>query len=190
MEWILATRNAHKVEELQALLGSSVTLRSLDGFDLPELPETGRTLEANSEQKARFVFEKTGLPCLADDSGLEVEALDWAPGVDSAHYSGSRDDEANRQWLLLQLNENEHRAARFTCVLTLVDADGMIHSFTGHCHGTISRHEWGHGGFGYDKLFVPDGHLNTFAQMEPAEKNVLSHRAAAARKLRAWLELN
>lgn len=186
--WILATRNAHKVEELQALLGDRVVLRSLEGFDLGELPETGRTLPENSAQKARYVYEKTGIPCLADDSGLEVMALGGEPGVDSAHYSGKRDDAANLALVLERLKGQTDRSARFRCVLTLIE-DGISYSFEGSCNGHMADAAHGAGGFGYDPAFVPDGHSRTFAEMSPAEKNALSHRARAVEKLVAWLNL-
>lgn len=184
--WILATRNAHKVEELQALLGDRVVLRSLDGFDLGELPETGRTLPENSAQKARYVYEHTGMACLADDSGLEVAALGGEPGVDSAHYSGKRDDAGNLALVLEKLKGQPDRSARFRCVLTLIE-EGHTHVFDGSCEGQLVEAPYGAGGFGYDPAFIPAGHSRTFAEMSAAEKNALSHRARAVEKLVAWL---
>ena len=186
--WILATRNAHKVEELQALLGSRVCLQSLDGLDLPaELPETGRTLEENSAQKARFVWEHTQIPCLADDSGLEVAALGGAPGVDSAHYSGRRDDAGNLARVLHELQTRPDRTARFRCVLSLYDGH-VVHSFEGSCPGHMAEAPAGDHGFGYDPAFVPEGYTQTFGQLPAEVKNALSHRARAAQQLVAWLE--
>jgi len=187
--WILATRNAHKVQELQALLGNLVVLRSLNDFNLGELPETGRTLQENSAQKARFVYEHTGLAALADDSGLEVQALQGEPGVDSAHYSGQRNDATNLALVLQKLEGQPNRSAHFTCVLTLIEND-ETYVFEGTCPGTMATEPSGAGGFGYDPAFVPSGHTRTFAQMSAAEKNALSHRAKAAAQLLAWVEGN
>jgi XTP/dITP diphosphohydrolase len=187
--WILATRNTHKVEELQALLQGRVHLRSLNDFDLGELPETGRTLPENSAQKARYVYEHTGLPCLADDSGLEVEALNGEPGVDSAHYSGKRDDAANLALVLQKLEGYNTRKARFRCVLTLIE-DNQTHVFDGTCEGELGLAPSGQGGFGYDPAFIPTGHTRTFAQMTSEEKNAQSHRAKAVAQLLAWLREN
>ncbi len=185
--WILATRNAHKVEELQALLGSRVQLRSLEGLALPaELPETGRTLQENSAQKARFVWEHTRIPCLADDSGLEVAALGGAPGVDSAHYSGQRNDAANLARVLQELEGHADRTARFRCVLSLFDGE-QLHLFEGHCPGHLAEAPAGTHGFGYDPAFIPDGYKETFGQLPPEVKNALSHRAKAAEALVQWM---
>jgi XTP/dITP diphosphohydrolase len=184
--WILATRNAHKVEELQAMLGNKVVLRSLNDFDLGELPETGRTLPENSAQKAQYVYDHTQLPCLADDSGLEVEALNGEPGVDSAHYSGARDDAANLALVLQKVEGQPNRNARFRCVLTLLE-NGQKHVFDGSCPGTLALAPSGQGGFGYDPAFVPTGHTRTFAQMTAEKKNAISHRAKAVEALVAWL---
>jgi XTP/dITP diphosphohydrolase len=187
--WILATRNAHKVEELQAMLGERVLLKSLADFDLGELSETGRTLPENSAQKARYVYEHTGFPCLADDSGLEVNALGGEPGFDSAHYGGARDDAANLALVLKKLEGHTDRTARFRCVLTLMENNAQF-VFEGSCEGAIMQTPSGQSGFGYDPIFVPNGHNRTFAEMSATEKNALSHRARAVEKLLQWLHHN
>jgi XTP/dITP diphosphohydrolase len=180
---LLCTGNTGKVEELRALLHGHVELLSLLQVGLSgELPETGETLQANALQKARFAHQRTGIPCLADDTGLEVEALNGAPGVYSARYAGeARNAAANMAKLLTELADVAHRKARFRTVLALVDGDREL-LFEGTVEGVITTTLLGEGGFGYDPVFRPEGHELTFAQMDRTTKNSISHRGRALRK--------
>lgn len=182
MMLVLCTGNAGKVEEIRPLLPAGIEVISLTDAGLPlDLPETGDTLEANALQKARYAHERTGLPCLADDTGLEVMALHGAPGVLSARYAGqAKDPVANMRRLLDELRGAADRTARFRTVIAFVAAD-MERSFEGVVTGTITDEPRGAGGFGYDPIFRPDGHARTFAEMGLEEKNTLSHRARAMR---------
>ena len=185
----LATQNKHKVEELSALLQDHFTVRDLSTLALTEeIPETGHTLTENSLQKARYIAEKFQVTCLADDSGLEVEALGGAPGVYSARYAGEpKDDQANLQLLLQNLRGNANRRARFVTVLTYFAA-GSYHSFEGEIQGTIVESPRGTQGFGYDPVFQPEKEHRTFAEMTLAEKNVIAHRARALEKFKNFLD--
>ncbi|PAP78358.1 RdgB/HAM1 family non-canonical purine NTP pyrophosphatase [Rubrivirga marina] len=191
MHLVLATRNAGKVAELEArLAGLDVDLVSAGSLDdAPEVEEDADTLRGNAEKKARALWAHTGLPSLADDTGLEVDALDGAPGVRSARYAGEdADDEANRRKLLAELAGAPTRTARFRTALAYVDGDG-VRFFDGVCEGLIATEESGTGGFGYDALFRPtDGDGRTFAQMGAGEKNRISHRGRALDAFAAWLE--
>lgn len=180
MKLLFATNNRHKIEEVQQLTGSHFQLTGLAEAGITEeLPETGDTMEANALQKARYAFAKCGLPCFSDDSGLEVEALDMAPGVYSARYAGpQKNDSDNMDKLLRELDGNTNRRAQFRTVIAFTDGK-QEHLFEGIVKGTIIRERRGTNGFGYDPLFVPDGFEKTFAEMLPAEKNALSHRARA-----------
>ncbi|MBL7944904.1 MAG: RdgB/HAM1 family non-canonical purine NTP pyrophosphatase [Flavobacteriales bacterium] len=186
---VLCTGNPGKQAELRALLPRSVHLLSLADVRLPsDLPETGSTLEANALQKARYAFERCGLPCVADDTGLEVEALGGAPGVYSARYAGeARDPALNMTKLLRALNGVADRRARFRTVLAFVDAHGEW-IFEGEVQGTITSAARGSGGFGYDPIFMPEGSTLTFAEMGKAEKNAISHRGHAVARLVDFLE--
>ncbi len=177
---VLCTGNPGKVAEMRALLPDGIDLLSLRDVELPDdLPETGETLEANALQKARYAFGSSGIPCLADDTGLEVAALGGAPGVYSARYAGeAKDPLANMAKLLRELEGRTDRRARFRTVLALVDADGE-RTFEGQVSGVITVQAMGTGGFGYDPIFLPEGSALTFAQMEPGSKNALSHRGRA-----------
>jgi len=179
---LLCTGNAGKVAELKLLLPKSIDLVSLVEAGLPlDLPETGETLEANALQKAHFAHQRTGLPCLADDTGLEVAALNGAPGAYSARYAGAaKDAVANMRKLLHELHGAADRTARFRTVIALV-TDGAEHTFEGVVNGTIIEAPRGSGGFGYDPIFRPDGHALTFAEMDLQAKNTMSHRAMAMR---------
>ena len=188
MKIIFATNNAHKLSEVQAVLG--------DGFELvtprmcgveEDIPETAATLEGNASQKSHYLYEKTGLDCFADDTGLEVEALGGEPGVHSARYAtDGHDFAANNHLLLKNLAGKENRRARFRTVISLIEG-GEEHLFEGIVEGRIIDHESGEEGFGYDPLFVPDGFDRTFAEMTAEEKNAVSHRGRAVRKLVAYL---
>lgn len=187
MELLFATRNAHKVDEVRALLaGTGVTVRSLDevGLEL-DPPETGDTFEANALEKARFVHRHTGRACVADDSGLEVDALGGAPGVRSRRFSPEATDGANNRLLLERLRGVTDRRARFRCVLALV-ADGVERTVDGRCEGRIAEHPRGAHGFGYDPIFLPDeAPGRTMAELTLEEKNAISHRSRAFGQLPA-----
>ena len=186
---VLCTGNPGKLAEIRALLPPGITVSSLSDLGLPlDLPETGDTLEANALEKARFVHERTGLPCLADDTGLEVSALNGAPGVRSARYAGeAKDPVANMRRLLEELRDVSDRTASFRTVLAWVDGQREL-VFTGEVSGSITIAPRGHGGFGYDPVFIPEGGERTFAEMTVGTKNALSHRARAMAAFLAWLE--
>lgn len=188
MKILFATNNAHKLAEVQAVLGDSYTLVTpRDCGVTEEIPETQPTLEGNALQKARYLYERTGLDCFADDTGLEVEALGGAPGVHSARYAtDGHDFAANNRLLLQNLAGEENRRARFRTVVALI-LGGREYLFEGVVEGQIIDRETGHEGFGYDPLFRPDGYDRTFAQMTTEEKNAVSHRARAVRKFAAFL---
>ena len=188
MKLCMATNNAHKIEEIKPLVPGTVGLVSLDEVGCrEELPETGDTLEANSRQKAQYVWEHYGVSCFADDTGLEVEALRGEPGVYSARYAGpQRDARANMELLLRKLEGEENRRAQFRTCITLI-LDGEAYQFEGVVRGAILGAARGAGGFGYDPLFVPDGYAQTFAEMDLAEKNRISHRARAVERLIRFL---
>lgn len=188
MKLVFATNNAHKLAEVQAVLGDAYTLLTpRDCGITEEIPETQPTLEGNASQKAHYLFDRTGLDCFADDTGLEVEALDGAPGVHSARYATEGHDfAANNRLLLRNLEGRQNRRARFRTVISLL-LNGEEHRFEGVVEGRIITRETGHEGFGYDPLFVPDGFDKTFAQMTTEEKNTVSHRARAVRKLVEFL---
>jgi XTP/dITP diphosphohydrolase len=187
MKLVLATQNPNKVKEIQAVLPStwSVTTALAAGIT-EELPETGDTLDANAREKAAFLQEYTGGFALSDDSGLEVDALDGAPGVYSARYGGpEKDDALNRAALLRAMDGQTQRSARFRTVMAWATPTGMT-TYEGVVEGTLLTAERGTGGFGYDALFVPiDGDGRTFAEMSVDEKKAMSHRSRA---LRAWME--
>ncbi|HIG75172.1 MAG TPA: RdgB/HAM1 family non-canonical purine NTP pyrophosphatase [Bacteroidetes bacterium] len=190
MRLVLATRNPGKVAELRArLAGLPVELISAADVDgAPEVDEDRETLRGNAEKKARALHAHTGLAALADDTGLEVDALGGAPGVHSARFAGpDADDAQNRAHLVRQLEGADDRSARFRTVLAFVDGAGA-EFFDGVCEGTLLSEERGSGGFGYDALFVPaDGDGRTFAEMGKAEKNVISHRGRALEAFTTWL---
>jgi XTP/dITP diphosphohydrolase len=188
MELVLATHNAHKVTEVGAILADSVPGLNLLGYDGPEPVEDGLTFLENALIKARAAFEHTGLPSIADDSGLAVEVLGGAPGIFSARWSGTRDNQVNRQLLLAQLADvkPEHRAAAFVCTIAYVDGENEV-SFTGIWPGTIASQEQGEHGFGYDPIFIPEGFEVTAAQLDPELKNQLSHRSLALEQLSSYL---
>jgi len=182
---VAASNNAHKLAEIRPLLGPSIQILSLQDIGChEELPETTHTIAGNSLQKARYVFDHYGYPCFADDTGLEVHALNGAPGVDSAHYAGPQRSAADNIGLLLSNLEGQlHRGARFRTVITLVDEQGAAHTFEGVVEGEITTEKMGTEGFGYDPVFRPVGFDRTFAQMTMEEKNALSHRGRAIVKL-------
>ncbi len=188
MKIIFATNNAHKLSEVQAVLGDQFELVTPRQCGVEEeIPETAETLEGNACQKARYLYERTGLDCFADDTGLEVDALGGAPGVHSARYAtDGHDFTANNRLLLKNLAGEENRRARFRTAICLIEG-GEEHLFEGVVEGRIIDHEAGSEGFGYDPLFVPEGFDRTFAEMSADEKNNISHRGRAVRKLVAYL---
>ncbi|MBI1305089.1 MAG: RdgB/HAM1 family non-canonical purine NTP pyrophosphatase [Bacteroidetes bacterium] len=186
---IVATNNAHKLLEIETLLGDYCSLRSLQDVGYTnDIPETGETLEENSLIKAETIFRKYKLNVLSDDSGLEVEILDGDPGVDTAIYAGEpRNDERNIDKLLKELDNQSVRNARFRTVLTLY-FNNEVHQFEGIVEGIIASERRGSNGFGYDPIFIPENHKHTFAEMESSEKNKISHRSRALDKLMQFLK--
>lgn len=189
MKLCFATRNTNKIKEVKAKLGNAFEIISLDDIQCnDELPETTGTIEGNSAQKAQYIWDHFQVNCFADDSGLEVEALDGAPGVDSAMYAGKHgDSEANIALLLKNLTGEENRKAQFKTVITLV-IDGIQHQFEGVAIGTILPDTKGNKGFGYDPVFLPEGYEKTFAEMSLEQKNDISHRSKAFVKLVDFLQ--
>ncbi len=186
---IFATNNAHKLSEVQALLGDRFRIVTLAECGIAEeIPENATTLEGNALQKARYVRKRTGEDCFADDTGLEVDALGGAPGVHSARYAtDGHDFAANNRLLLRNLAGAADRSAHFRTVIALI-LDGMEYLFEGRVDGHIAESESGCGGFGYDPLFVPEGFDRTFAEMGADEKNAISHRGRAVRRLVEFLQ--
>lgn len=187
---VLATRNANKVVELQQILrgaGLDVELVGMESYpDVPDVPETGLTFAANALLKAHAIARATGLPAIADDSGLCVEALNGMPGIFSARWAGRHgDDEANLNLLLAQLGDiaDEHRAAWFMCAAALALPDGTERVVEGRLMGSLTRTPRGSGGFGYDPILLVDGDTRTAAELGAAEKNAISHRGKAFRAL-------
>lgn len=189
MKLVFATNNAHKIEEAGAILGSDVEIVSLNEIGChDDIPETGDTLDANSHQKARYIYDRYGINCFADDTGLEVEALDNRPGIYSARYAGEPVDfAANRQKLLRELEGSSNRKARFRTVATLI-IEGKEYQFEGQVKGRIDTYEHGEGGFGYDPLFIPEGYEQTFAELPAETKNAISHRAEALHKMSRFIK--
>ncbi|WP_025144187.1 non-canonical purine NTP diphosphatase [Pedobacter jeongneungensis] len=180
---VFATNNQHKTEEIRAALEGKYEVLNLEDIGcLVDIPETADTFEGNASLKSAYVVEHFSLDCFADDSGLEVEALNNEPGVYSARYSGSRDSAENIQLVLKKLEGNNNRKARFKTVISLMQ-NGENHIFEGIIEGTIRAALSGSKGFGYDPIFQPDGYEITFAEMDMAEKNKISHRAIALRKM-------
>ncbi len=188
MKILFATNNAHKLSEVSEVLGDGFRLLTpRDCGVTEEIPETQPTLEGNALQKARYLHDRTGLDCFADDTGLEVAALGGAPGVRSARYAtDGHDFAANNRLLLKNLEGTTDRRARFRTVIALI-LNGEEHLFEGIVEGRIIDAERGAEGFGYDPLFIPDGGDKTFAEMSAEEKNAVSHRGRAVRRLAAYL---
>lgn len=189
MKIVFATNNAHKLDEVRQVVGQKFEVVSLRECGITEdIPENEPTLEGNALAKARYIFSRTGLDCFADDTGLEVDALGGEPGVRSARYAtDGHDDEANKRLLLERLQGAESRAAQFRTAVALI-LGGEEYLFEGVVRGTITTEQQGEGGFGYDPLFVPEGYEKTFAQMSAEEKNAISHRGRAVRKLAEFLQ--
>jgi len=205
MKIVFATNNQHKLDEIRSILGDNIEVLSLKdiGCDI-DIPETGQTLEENALQKAQYIYDHYHMSVFADDTGLEVEALNGAPGIYSARYASmvdgssvSHDSEANMSCLLKELGENNNRKARFRTVIALILKKDIcpcgctsikeIHQFEGIVEGEIIRERRGGEGFGYDPIFQPDGYDKTFAELGMGIKNHISHRARAVQKLAEFL---
>ncbi len=212
MKIVFATNNEHKLTEIRAILGDAFEVVSLADIGCHEdIPETGQTLEENALMKAEYIYDKYHLSCFADDTGLEVEALNGAPGVYSARYAAmeatvpagspagiSHDSEANMARLLRELANNNNRKARFRTVIAFIEKKDVcpcgctsikvVHKFEGIANGEITREKSGAEGFGYDPIFRPDGYDKTFAELGADIKNQISHRARATQKLAEYLK--
>ena len=195
MKIVFATNNRHKLEEIRQILGDGIEVLSLNdiGCDV-DIPETGQTLEENALLKAQYVFDHYHMDVFADDTGLEVDALDGRPGIYSARYAAmgdsgqmSHDSEANMTKLLLELGENNNRKARFRTVIALIQKQEGTRLFEGCVEGVITHERSGAEGFGYDPIFLPDGYDKTFAELGNDIKNQISHRARAVKKLADYL---
>lgn len=191
MKLVFATNNRHKLDEVRAIVGDRVEVLSLNDIGChDDIPETADTLQGNALIKARYIYEKFGVDCFADDTGLEVEALDGAPGVYSARYAGEEcDSEANMKKLLQNLTGKSNRNAQFRTVIALI-IKGEEKLFNGIVKGTITEEKRGDSGFGYDPVFVPEGFSESFAQMSGDMKNSISHRYRATRELSNYLKEN
>ena len=191
MKLVFATNNRHKLDEVRAIVGDRVEVLSLNDIDChDDIPETADTLQGNALIKARHIYTKYGLDCFADDTGLEVDALDGAPGVYSARYAGEKcDSEANMQKLLHELTGKNNRNAQFRTVIALI-IKGEEKLFNGIVKGTITEEKRGDSGFGYDPVFVPEGFSESFAQMSGDMKNSISHRYRATLELSNYLKEN
>ena len=188
MKLIFATNNQHKVDEILSVVGNKLEIITLKaaGIDI-DIPEPFDTLEENASGKSRTIFEMTGVNCFSEDTGLEVTALGGEPGVKSARYAGDeRSFDKNIEKLLINLADKPNRSARFRAVISLL-IEGEETLFEGICEGKIIHEKRGKVGFGYDPVFIPAGSDKTFAEMEPDEKNIYSHRSRAAEKLVAFL---
>jgi XTP/dITP diphosphohydrolase len=188
MRIIFASNNKNKIREIKHVLGNSFTLLSLNDINMEEdIPEDEPTLEGNAIHKARHIFRATGMNVFADDTGLEVEALNGQPGIHSARFAGeNKDSEANIEKLLALLGNSTNRNARFRTVIGLI-IGGEEYLFEGIVKGTIITEKRGKEGFGYDSIFVPEGKNMTFAEMDLDKKNKISHRARAFEKLKSFL---
>ena len=183
-KFVFATNNAHKLEEVTAILGDKIELLSMKDIHChADIPETADTLEGNALLKARYIFENYNMDCFADDTGLEVEALNGAPGVYSARYAGdAHNSEANMRKLLQDMEGIENRKAQFRTVFALI-INGKEHLFEGIVKGEITKHRCGSSGFGYDPVFIPEGYTQTYDEIGNTLKNKISHRALATNKL-------
>ncbi len=189
-EIVFASHNEGKIKEIKKLLAPyGIKVKSALDMNLPDVEETGETFEENSLLKSRTIAKLVNKPCLADDSGLCVDALNGAPGVYSARYAPNRDFDKGMEKLLAEMEKspNKSRNAHFSCVISLAWPDGQYKVFAGQVDGKIAFHKMGAGGFGYDPLFVPEGFTCSFAQMSQEEKNKISHRGRAVEKLKDFL---
>ncbi|OBQ56334.1 non-canonical purine NTP diphosphatase [Tamlana sp. s12] len=191
MKLVFATNNKNKIKEVQALIPSHITLLSLTDIGCTkDIPETQNTIEGNAIQKANYIKDNYGYDCFADDTGLEVEALNGAPGVYSARYAGEqKNDQDNMDKLLNELQDKSNRNAQFKTVIAL-HLNDTLQNFTGICKGEITDIKMGSQGFGYDPIFKPEGYTETFAQMPLSLKNSIGHRGKAVALLVAFLNQN
>jgi XTP/dITP diphosphohydrolase len=189
MKLVFASNNPHKIREIRSILGSGFSVVGLADIGcMEDIPEPFKTLEENALAKARHVYRNYGLNCFSDDSGLEVEALGGLPGVLSARFAGpGKDSRDNVRKLLHMMETLEDRRARFRAVMALI-LEGREYMFEGIVNGTITREAAGSGGFGYDPVFVPDGHDQRFSEMPDENKNQISHRSRALEQLTTFLE--
>lgn len=189
MKLVFATNNKHKLQEVRDILSDRVEVLSLADINChDDIPETADTLQGNAIMKAKYIYQKYGVDCFADDTGLEVEALNGAPGVYSARYAGDgHDSEANMNKLLQNLTGENNRRAQFRTVIALI-IKGEENTFDGIVKGEITEEKRGDSGFGYDPIFVPEGFSKSFAQMTNDEKNSISHRFRATEKLNDYLK--
>lgn len=189
MKIVFATNNPHKVKEINEVLSDAFEIISLQEIGCEEdIPETQPTLKGNALQKARYVKENYGMDCFAEDTGLEIEALNGEPGVVTARYAGlSRDPDANMNLVLNKLHDKENRNAQFRTVIALI-LNGEEYLFEGIVKGSIALEKRGTGGFGYDPIFIPEGYNETFAELSSEIKNEISHRAKATRQLIVFLK--
>ncbi|MFM7770215.1 MAG: RdgB/HAM1 family non-canonical purine NTP pyrophosphatase, partial [Bacteroidota bacterium] len=180
---VFASANEHKLQEIRSIMPANIELVGLANVGIhEEIPETSGTLKGNAFQKANYVFEKTALPCFSDDTGLEIDALNGRPGVNSAIYAGEpRSAERNIQQVLVEMKSENRRSARFKTVICFCSPQGSFY-FEGTCEGTIGRELRGEKGFGYDSIFYPQGNSRTFAEMSLSDKKLLSHRSKAFEK--------
>lgn len=185
---VFATSNPNKLKEVKAMLQGQFELKSLKDIGCTEeIPETAPTIEGNAIQKATYVREHYQLDCFAEDTGLEIDALDGEPGVYTARYAGpARDADANMDLVLEKLASLENRSAQFKTVIALIQ-NGQTHTFEGIVRGTIAHQKSGETGFGYDPIFIPEGYQRTFSEMTAEEKNQISHRARAIQQLQSFL---
>ncbi|HTA26151.1 MAG TPA: RdgB/HAM1 family non-canonical purine NTP pyrophosphatase [Bacteroidia bacterium] len=190
MRLLFASQNRHKMEEIKPLLPESVELLCLPDLGFTdEIPETAPTLKGNALQKAQFIFDKFKIPCFADDTGLEIAALDGRPGVYSARYAGENKSAGdNIAKVLGELKDIENRSAEFKTVIALVGVGAKPLFFEGVVKGFITKEKQGRNGFGYDPVFMPEGQSRTFAEMSLEEKNKLSHRARAVKVFAEWMK--
>lgn len=186
---VFATGNSHKLQEVQGLFKEGFALSCLKDVNITEeIPETADNLVDNALQKAWYVYKKCGIPCFADDTGLEVEALNGAPGVYSARYAGEqKDSKLNMLLLLKNMTGKENRNARFRTIIAYIDENAQEHIFEGEIRGKIIENMAGGNGFGYDPIFVPEGYDKTFAQLSSETKNKISHRARAMEKFLSYI---
>lgn len=189
MKIVFATNNPNKLAEIKQLMPAGINILSLKDIEcFEELPETSDTLEDNAAQKAYYVYDNYGHNCFSDDTGLEIEVLDGRPGVYSARYAGPEcRAEDNIQKILAEMKGEENRDAAFRTIISLV-IDGREFQFEGQVEGQIIPEKWGDQGFGYDPIFLPDGYEESFAQMTVEEKNIISHRGLAVKKLIQFLQ--
>lgn len=185
---VFATNNKNKLREINQILSENFRILSLEDIGcFEDVPETQPTIEGNALQKVRYIKDKYSVDCFADDTGLEVDALNGAPGVYSARYAGDdKDSNANIEKLLFEIKDKENRKANFKTVIAL-SLNGKEYTFEGIVNGKISEEKYGSGGFGYDPVFFPEGYNESFAQMSPETKNKISHRGLAVQKLAEFL---